>query len=172
MRISILRVFLFGLLALCFYNSNSQGSFAGPALKKLIGKTYNNDRVLPGLPAYEYREASLASGIEDPEQFTVAVFQKGKTWAVLFGVNTDTTTDNYTIVDVLEIKNVKSNQAIKTLLCRRNNISNIEIVAVVQPDAREYSKALRTWRFNRDKRKFETYSPAGVDCMNEGADQD
>ncbi len=162
-------VFLVLFLGCCF-NLLAQGKYAGAAAKKLIGKTFNNDRELPGLPGYEHREASLASGIDEPEQFSVGVFQKGTTYIVFFSVNTDTTTDDYTILDVLEIKNVKSNQAIKTLLCRRNKIGNIEIVAVTQPGNNEYSNALKAWRFNRDKRRFEVMTTKGVDCMNEGDD--
>ncbi len=148
----------------------AQGEFAGTKTKPLIGKTFNNDRVLPGLEDYEYRNATLASGENEPEQFSVAVFQKGPTYIVIYTVNVDTTTDNYTILDVLVVKQVKKTQTVKTVLCRQNKITNIEIVAVTQPGTSEYSSALKAWRFNRDKKRFELYTTKGVDCLNEGQD--
>ncbi|HEX7846779.1 MAG TPA: hypothetical protein VF476_13335 [Chitinophagaceae bacterium] len=161
---------LAALLLITIDKASAQGQFAGAKTKPLIGKKFNNDRVLPGLPDYEYREATIASGDNDPEQFSVAVFQKGPTYVVIFTVNEDTTTDDYTVLDVLVIKQVKKTEAVKVLLCRRNKTSNIEIVAVTQPGKAEYSPASRAWRFNRDKRRFESASASGVDCMNEGDD--
>lgn len=158
-----------GLISI-LYSASGQGQFAGTKTKPLIGKTYNNDRILPGLPDYEYREVTLASDQDDPEQFSVSVFQKGPTYVVLFTLNKDTTTDDYIVLDVLVIKQVKKNQAVKTVLCRQNKISNLEIVAVTQPGNSEFSPALRAWRFNRDKRRFELMSIKDIDCMNEGDD--
>ena len=160
-------LFTFLILLLSSQQSFGQGDFAGTKTRALIGKKYNNDRVLPGFPDYTYREVTLASGEKDPEQFSVGVFQKGPTYIVFFSINNDTTTDHYTILDVLVIKQVKKNQVVKPLLCRDNKISNIEIVAVTQPGAAEFSSALRAWRFNRDKRRFELMNIQGIDCMNE-----
>lgn len=158
------------LLLLAGPSLYAQGQFAGAKPRALIGKKYNNDRILPGLPGYEYREVTLASGDKDPEQFTVGLFQKGSTWLVFFGLNEDSTTDHYTILDVLIIKHVTKNQAVKALLCRQEKISNIEIIALTQPGNAEYSPALKAWRFNRDKRRFELMNTRGVDCLNEGQD--
>jgi hypothetical protein len=162
-------IFLFFLIP-TLYTASGQGQFAGTKTRPLIGKTYNNDRVLPGLPDYEYREVTLASDENDPEQFSVSVFQKGPTYVVLFTHNIDKATDDYIVLDVLVIKQVKKNQVVKTALCRQNKISNMEIVAVTQPGGSEFSPALRAWRFNRDKRRFEIASIKDIDCMNEGDD--
>jgi hypothetical protein len=152
------------------YSASGQGQFAGARIKPLIGKKFNNDRVLPGLPEYQYKEVTLASDKEDIEQFSTAIFQKGSTYLVLFMLNADTTTDNYSILDVLVVKHVKKNQQVKAVLCRQNKKANIEIVAVTQPGDTEFSPALRAWRFNRDKRRFEIAAVKDVDCMNEGDD--
>lgn len=164
----------FFLLALfcCLYAAElfAQGQFAGVKSRALIGTKYNHGPALPGFPGYEYRESGLAFGINEPEQFSVTVFQRGPTYIVFFAINEDTATNEYTILDVLLIKQVKSNQAIKTLLCRQHKISNEEIVAVTQPGSNEYSRALKAWRFNRDKRRFEIISIKDIDCLNEGDD--
>lgn len=148
----------------------AQGQFASPKSRTLIGTKYNQGPELPGLPGYEYRESGLAFGITEPEQFSVTVFQNGTTYIVFFSINEDTTTNDYTILDVLLIKQVKSNQVIKTLLCRQHKVSNEAIVAVTQPGNTEYSRALKAWRFNRDKRRFELISIKEIDCLNEGDD--
>ena len=160
--------FLLSFLFVASFSVIAQGEFAGARTKPLIGKKFNNDRVLPGLEDYKYRQSTLASDTEDPEQFSVAVYQKGPTYIVLFTINKDTTIDDYTILDVLVVKQVKKNQDVKVLLCRQNKQSNIELVAVTETGTSEFSTALRTWRFNREKRKFETFTSAAVDCMNEG----
>jgi hypothetical protein len=166
MKKIIAAVFLISILN----SASGQGQFAGAKTKPLIGKKYNNDRILPGLPDYEYKEVTLVSDENDPEQFSVSVFQKGPTYVVLFTHNIDTTTDDYIVLDVLVIKQVKKNQVVKAALCRQNKISNMEIIAVTQPGGSEFSPALRAWRFNRDKRRFEIASIKDVDCMNEGDD--
>jgi hypothetical protein len=148
----------------------AQGQFAGVKSRELIGKKYNQGPSLPGLPGFEYRESGLAFGINGPEQFSVTVFQNGPTYIVFFAINEDTATNDYTILDVLLIKQVKSSQVIKTLVCRQDKISNEAIVAVTQPGSSEYSRALKAWRFNRDKRRFELISIKGIDCLNEGDD--
>jgi len=152
------------------YSVSGQGQFAGAKIKPLIGKKFNNDRVLPGLPEYQYKEVTLASDKEDVEQFSTAIFQKGSTYLVLFMLNSDTTTDDYTILDVLVVKHVKKNQRVKAVICRQDKKANIEIVAVTQPGEAEFSQALRAWRFSRDKRRFEIALIKNVDCMNEGDD--
>lgn len=166
--IKIVGCFIWLLFFHCEDSLFAQGNLAGARPRTLIGKKYNNERVLPGLPGYEYREVSLATGEEEPEQLEVGVFQKGSTWLVFFGVNTDTTTDVYTILDVLIIKHVQPTQSIKTLLCRQDRISNIEIVALIQPGKEEYAPALKAWRFNREKKRFEVISTRKIDCLNEG----
>ena len=163
-----MKQFLFFItLITCTLSVTAQGEFAGTKSKELIGKKFNNDRVLPGLEDYKYRQSTLASDSDDPEQFSVAVFQKGPTYIVLFTINKDSTIDDYTILDVLVVKQVKKDQDVRVLLCRQNKQSNIELVAVTQTSKSGFSPALRTWRFNREKRKFETYSSEAVDCMNE-----
>lgn len=164
------RIFFLAFLFSIVNTTWGQGQFAGTKTRPLIGTKYNNDRVLPGLPDYEYREVTLASEENDPEQFSVCIFQKGPTYVVLFTHNKDTTTDDYIILDVLVIKQVKENQVVKAATCRQSKISNLEIVAVVQPGANEFSTASRAWRFNRDKRRFELMNVKNVDCLNEGGD--
>lgn len=148
----------------------AQGQFAGVKSRTLIGTKYNQGPELPGLPGYIYRESGLAFGITEPEQFSVTVFQNGPAYIVFFSINEDTTTNDYTILDVLLIRQVKSNQVIKTLVCRQDKISSEAIVAVTQPGNTEYSRAVKAWRLNRDKRRFELISIKEIDCLNEGDD--
>lgn len=165
------KLFLVALYC-CLYTANlyAQGQFAGAKSRALIGTKYNQGPSLPGLTGFEYRESGLAFGINEPEQFSVTVFQNGPTYIVFFAINGDTTTNDYTILDVLLIKQVKSSQVIKTLLCRQQKIGDEGIVALTQPSNKEYSRALKAWRFNRDKRRFELISIKDIDCLNEGDD--
>ena len=165
------RLLTYIALIISFLVSNqtvfAQGEFAGARPRTLIGKTYNNDRILPGLPGYEYREVTLASGEKDPEQFSVGVFQKGSTWLVFYSVNNTPGSDHYTILDVLVIKHISKGQTVKTLLCRQDKLSDIEVVAITNPGSSEFSPAIKAWRFNRSTKKFEMKDVKGVDCMND-----
>ncbi len=168
-----MRPFLF-LLLCSLYISNAAftqtGQFAGAKTKALIGKKYNNDRVLPGLPGYQYRQATLLADEGSPEQFVAVVFQKGPTYIVFFGYNEDTLKDDYTILDAMQVKQVKNDEAVRVVTCRQSKQANAELVAVTKQGTAEFSPALRAWRFNRDKRRFEIADTKNVDCMNEGGD--
>jgi hypothetical protein len=72
---------------------------------------------------------------------------------------------------VIEVKNVLTGQEIKTGLCRNDGIESPEIVALIKPRDTEYVKAIKAWRFNRDKRRVEIKNAAQIDCLNEGFDQ-
>jgi|SRR5688572_29878777 len=145
----------------------AQGQFAGAKPRSLIGKTYNNDKNLPGLPGYEYREVTIASEESDTEQFSVGVFQKGSTWLVFYSVNEDPKSDKYKILDVLIIKHVSSSEQVKTLLCRKDRQSDIELVALTKADKAAATPAIKAWRFNRKQKYFESAPVTGIDCLNE-----
>ena len=100
------------------------------------------------------------------------VFRKGSSWLCFFSIKEDTASDVYTIIDVLEVKNVLKGWQLKTTSCRQSKVENVEIVALVKwSPLQEFLKpAKKAWRFNRDKRRFELASVRGVDCINEGLD--
>jgi len=158
------------LITLLFFLAQqgmAQGQFAGAKPRTLIGKKYSNEKTLPGMPGYEYREVTLASEEKDPEQYSVGVFQKGNTWLVFYSINQDPGTDKYTILDVLIIKHVTAEQAVKTVLCRKEKVSDMGIVALTESGKAAASPAIKAWRFSREKRKFETQDIKGIDCLNE-----
>lgn len=147
----------------------AQGIYAG-SKKTLIGTTYSDSHLIRGLEGWQFREGSLISAVDDPETITVDVFRKGSTCVVLFSVKEDSISD-FQIVDLLELKNVLKTQTIKTALCRDNKNDNAELVALIREENKEYSKAIKAWRFNRDKRKIELKPAQQVDCLNEGFGQ-
>lgn len=160
------------ILAFVFYLPGSviaQGKYAG-SKKALIGTSYADSHFIKGLEGWQFREGSLLSAIDDPETITVDVFRKGSTCVVLFSVKEDSISD-FQIVDLLELKNVLKTQTIKTALCRDNKNDNAELVALIREENKEYSKAIKAWRFNRDKRKIELKPAQQVDCLNEGFGQ-
>ena len=167
MRTILLPVFFF----VSFY-AVAQGKYAGPLVKKLIGKTYTNSSKIAGLPGYQFREGSLVSAINDPEQMVVQVLQKGTTFVVFFSVMTDTVKKIYSILDLLEIKNVTKGWQVRTTFCRRDTINNVEIVALVKssPNKDYLTEVKQAWRFDRDKIRFLAIPVKGIDCFNEGGD--
>lgn len=162
-------VFLVILIAGHFQLLAQNGKYAG-AMKKLIGKTYIDTRKIKDLSGWQFREGSVITPIDDAEMITVDVFQKGSTYVVFFSVKEDTATNEYVILDAIEIKNVLKSQQIKTAVCRDNLEDNIEIIGLIKPGKTEFTKVIKAWRFNRDKRRVEIKNIKNVDCLNEGFD--
>lgn len=145
-----------------------QGQFAGQ-MKAMIGQSFQDSKMIPSLEGYEFQEGSLISGVDDPEEITVDVFVKGKTWVVFFSVMRDTISHAYTVMDVLEVSEVQDGWAIRTTFCRQQGNDNVEIVALVRSTNEEYFRNVKqAWRFSRDKRRFQMVNPKEVDCRQEG----
>lgn len=161
------------LILLCVMNSAfAQGKYAGPVLKKLIGKKYTDSRTINSFKAYTYMQGSMVNSIDDPETFTVDVFRKGTTQVVMFSLLTDSAANEYTILDVLEVKNIQKGWEIKTGLCSQNGNENAEIMALAKPGRQEIIKTIKqAWRCNRDKRRIELLPVKSITCINEGAEQ-
>lgn len=143
-----------------------QGKYAGTK-RSLIGKTFTDTRHMTFLTGWQYREGSLITAIDDVEVMTADVFKKGTTYIVLFNIKEDSSNTKFTIADVIEVKNVLPSQHIRTGLCSEGPNEAVDIVALVKKENTEYSKAIKAWRLNRDKRRVELANPKLVKCMNE-----
>jgi len=139
-------------------------------MKKIIGSSYSEANDIAALIDWEYREGSVVTPLHNPEMIVANVFQKGNIWIAFFSIKEDTLSSAFTIMDVVEVKNVQQGWWLKTTFCRQHKIENIEIIALVKLSAtQQYIKpAKMAWRFNRDKRRFEKVSSKGIDCLNEG----
>jgi len=149
---------------------SGQGNYAG-SMKKLIGMKYKDSNSIAALKGYGYHEASLITGVNDPEAITVDHFQKGSDAVVFFSIKENQSDEEFTILDVLEFKHIPQGWQIKTALCRQNENPNVEIVALVKSGKGEFLKpAKQAWRFSRDKRRLQPMDKLGVDCIYEGGD--
>lgn len=155
----VLPLVLFGALA-C-----AQGQFAG-SMKAMVNQTYRNSRTIPALDGFDFQEGSLVSGLNDPEAMLVDVFNKGNTAIVFFSVMEDTTAHKYTIMDVVEVKDIQPGWEVRTAFCRQRGVGSADIVAVVKTSNQQYLKTVReAYRFNRSKRKFFPVNAKEVDCQ-------
>lgn len=143
----------------------AQGQFAG-SMKAMINQSYRNSRTIPDLEGFDFQEGSLVSTVSDSKAMLVDVFNKGNTSIVFFSVMEDTTAHKYTIMDVVEVKNIQPGWEVRTGFCRQRGIGSADIVAVVKTSNQAYLKTVReAWRFNRDKRKFYPVNAKEVDCQ-------
>lgn len=155
---------LFALI--CLQTAAQPGKYAG-SMKKLLNKTFTDDRKIPGLTSWKFQEGSLLTNVNDPEVMTANVFKKGTTLIVIFSDKEDTSSAEYIIVDVLEVKNVLSSQTIRTGTCSEGPNEAVDIVALIKKEKKDTSKAIKAWRLNRDKKRIELVSAKLVKCMNE-----
>ena len=168
MKIILLPVFFF--VSLC---AGAQGRYAGPLLKKIINTSFTDTKKIPALKGYEFREGSVVSDIKDPKTITVDVFQKGIIAIVFFSLETDTAKKIYTILDVLEVRNVMKGWEVRTALCRMNKKEDTNIIALAKQSKKEddyLTEIKQAWRFDRNKKLLEAIPVKGVDCFNEGGD--
>jgi hypothetical protein len=143
-----------------------QGQFAG-SMKTMVNQTYRNSRTIPALEGFDFQEGCLVTTINDSEAMLVDVFNKGNTAIVFFSVLEDTTkAHKYTIMDVVEVKNIQPGWEVRTGFCRQRGVGSADIVAVVKTSNQHYLKTVReAWRFSRDKRKFYPVNAKEVDCQ-------
>jgi hypothetical protein len=142
-----------------------QGQFAG-SMKTMVNQTYRNSRTIPDLEGFDFQEGSLVSSMNDSEAMLVDVFNKDNMAIVFFSVMEDTTSHKYTIMDVVEVKNIQPGWEVRTGFCRQRGVSSADIVAVVKTSNQEYLKTVReAWRFNRAKRRFFPVNAKEVDCQ-------
>ena len=157
---------LLTLLIIFFEKAEAQnGKYAG-SMKRMLNITYTDEKHIPGLVPWTFQEGSMITPVDNPETMTANVFKKGTTYIVLFSIKEDTADNEFTIADVLEIKNVLPSQHIRTGTCTDGANELIDIVALIKKENTESSKAIKAWRLNRDKRRIEFASPKLIKCMN------
>lgn len=163
------QVWVFLIFLLSYLYSPAQGKYAGTTFKKLIGKTFSDEKHIKGLTGYQFREGSIITDAGDPDQQALDVLLKGNSGVVVFSVKADTTKRIFQIVDILEIKNIEAGWEIKTVGCKEGETEGQIIIAVVKPGKKEFTNMVKqAWRCNRDKIRFEGISSKGITCLNEG----
>ena len=61
-----------------------QGTYAGPEFKKLINRSFTDEKNIAGLKGYQLHESTLLNRIDDPERLFLNVYAKGTGRVVLF----------------------------------------------------------------------------------------
>lgn len=151
------------ILLLVFIAGNTFAQTTGVNFKALIGTQYKTESEIDILKGFTPRGGSVITDINDPEILSGSWFVKGSTAIVFFERIDDT--NNREILDVLEIKNVKSTQEIIMGLCSSGANESTEIFALVTSKNEERLKAIKAWRFNRDKGRIETLTATNVTCL-------
>lgn len=163
-------IFLFGFVFLGTLHSFSQGKYA-PTLKKLIDSTFTDERNIPGLDSFSFREGTLITDIDDPEPQFLNVLLKGNKAVIILSQVSDTATRIHYILDVIEVNNIRKDWEIRTVGCEEGETEGQIIVALVYPGKGEYARYVkRAWLCNRDKLRFQYVNPKLIRCMNAGQD--
>ncbi len=166
-----MKIIFITILTFISFSLFAQGEYAGPVLKKLVGRTYTDGKPIPGLAGYRFTEGNGVPGLNPKELMNVQIFCKGTAAAVLFSLLTDTANKTCTIMDVLEIRNIAPGWRVESYFCRLNKMIDVELVAVAKKNKADFlSEIKQAWRFNRVKGRFQTIPVQGIDCFNEGDD--
>jgi hypothetical protein len=162
---SFLTVLLFVLSAACFAQP---GKYAGTK-KSLIGKSFTDSRVIPGLSGWTQKEGALLNGIHDPEFLFADVYKKGTTYLVVFSVKEDTASEKTVIMDVLEVTGVQKGWTIRIGSCELNDQPDSYIIVWGKENQDAYMKLFKkAWRISPDKRRINSMPVKGIRCENIG----
>jgi hypothetical protein len=144
------------------------GKYAGTH-KSLIGTTFSLSREIPALKGWTMKEGSLLNQINDPEYIYADVYKKGTTYMVVISIVEDTASDNFKIVEVLEIPGVQKGWTVRIGSCYKLEQPDNYIIAWGKENQDEFMKLFKkAWRFNPDKRKIEILPVKGIKCENIG----
>lgn len=165
----ILFIVLSVSLSCVYADVSAQGKYAG-SFKKLMGKKFTDPKHIPGMPGYTFRQGDLISEVNDPFSMTLNVLVKGTSAVVLF-CESDSASDTYNVVDVIEIKNIQKGWEVKTAGCQYGDAEGQIIVALVNPGKNEYTTIVsKAWLCEPDRLRFEAIGTKQIKCLNEGDD--
>lgn len=144
------------------------GKYAGTK-KSMIGKVFTDSRNLTALKGWTFMEGGLANSLDDPERIMSDVFKKGTTYVVFFSIMEDTASDNFKVIDVVEITGVQKGWTVRSSFCRQNEQENNYIIAWGKENKDAYMKLIKkAWKFDPDRRKINIIPVKGIDCENIG----
>lgn len=169
MKLKLLSIPL-AILLCCFMQvqAQTQGKYAG-TFKKLIGRTYTDDRHVAGLEGYTYRQGDLITDANDEESQFLTVFIKGKNAAVVYSAQSGTTKKSFTIIDIIQINNIPPGWEIKTAGCNEGATEAEIIIALVNPGKKQYTTTIKkAWLCERDRLRIEAIGTKNIKCLNEG----
>lgn len=168
--LSVIPVFF---MAYLFSPANAQpGKYANASLKQLLHVDFTDERSISELDGYELTEWILLNHLDDPERLFLNIYSKGNTRVLLFTGLKDTALNIFSVLDVLEVKNVAPGLEFIYVTCRQQKVENAEIVALVFPREQEYFIDIKkAWICDRSKRQFRWIPIKGIDCLNEGYEQ-
>jgi len=122
-----------------------------------------NEKELTLLKGFTLREGTLLSNYDDPVKLSASWYIKGNTIVALFEqINVD---NSHVVLDVLEVKNVLSNQILSIGVCQDGDDMNAGFVALVNQTKEERYKAVKAWYFNRDKIRLEAKAATNIMCI-------
>lgn len=144
------------------------GKYAG-TYKSLIGKTFTASREISGLKGWTMKEGSLLNQISDPEYIYADVYKMGTTYIVVISILEDTASENFQIVEVLQIPGVQKGWTVRIGSCYQSTQPDNYIIAWGKENQDEFMKLFKkAWRFNPDKRRIEILPVKGIKCENIG----
>lgn len=168
MNLKIIKVLFILCYSIFIISCNSRKS----EYQKIIGQEYYSLREFrPFVNFKEYGGTYI--NINDSSAFTLNHYKSGVNNVIAFEKIVDKSQRRvkYTLLDILEISDLKQNQYLGYGICRLNEIPDQEIIAIYESadmDVEFYTHILKAWRANSKTRKIEEISINNLDCMNEG----
>lgn len=157
-------------LLFTFLISFSQGKYT-QSFKHQIGKTFTNEKNIPWLKGYTFREGTMITDIGDGEPQFLTVLMKGSKGVVIYSASSDTVTSIRQVIDIIEVKNIPPGWEIRTIGCQEGDTKDQIIIALVNPGKDEIVKTVKqAWLCERDRLKIEAISTKNIKCLNEGQD--
>ena len=139
--------------------------------RHLIGQTFKVGADPDSLNNYQYTGGSVITPLENRNMVIITEYRLNQNILITFSRMNNTDEEIFTIEDVLHIKDLQPGWEFKSGLCRQDQAEDASILAIVNPEQKEYSNDVKkAWRFTWQTMKLEEIPAKGVDCLNEGFD--
>ena len=139
--------------------------------EKKIGQEYYSLRVFK--PFINFQDVGGSYIIKKGSKpFTLSHYKSGDVSIIAFESIADESQrrTKYSLIDILEISDLKQNQQIAYGICRLNGEPDQEIFAIYEVsdwDVEFFTQIVKAWRANTKTGKIEEISTKGIDCENE-----
>jgi len=138
--------------------------------EEFIGKTYRSLTEFETFNTFNETQRKIIGNFDNVD-YVVSHYVKDSTNLIIFEkiVKQPSGKAKYLMIDIVETSRLLENQKIEFGVCRLNEKSDSEIIAIYGSEVEEvkyYSNIIKAWKANRKIGRLEKIDSKGVDCVN------
>ena len=141
-------------------------------LNDFIGKEYRTLNEFEYFKDFKEIGGNIIS-LPDNDDYCFSTYKKDSLLLVTYEITTKRIEGKaiFKLLDILEIKGLKSNQNVNHSTCRKDGEYDPEIIVIYEveePSVEICKNILKAWKANRKTGRIEAIDITGLDCINQG----